>query len=46
MPGEQAITRAAVGVLSDPTGTEDVAGADLQQASFQLIGHVGHLLDG
>ena len=39
VPGEHAVAGAAVGILPHPARAEDVAGADLQQASLQLIGH-------
>src|SRR4029079_11340751 len=39
VPRQDRVAGASVGVLADPTGAEDVAGADLQQTAFDVVRH-------
>ena len=44
VPRKQAVAFPAVRILAHPARTQDVAGADLQEASLELVGHGSDLL--
>src|SRR4029079_2701344 len=38
-PGDRRVAGLVVGVLADPAGAQDVAGADLEQPAFDVVSH-------